>query len=88
VEGIMDLMGTVKVSELQFVYANKNSFNKKELFKLKDGTPIFEGDTVQFFQEGAVFATSGNVENAHGLKIACFSTLLNKWRYWNIDKEE
>jgi hypothetical protein len=57
------------------------------LFILNDGTPVFGGDTVKFYTDGSPFPTSGLVQNINGLQLACFSPLLNKWRYWDIKND-
>jgi hypothetical protein len=74
----------VAVSDLFLVMRGTNSAKYlKELFTLNDGTDVYSGDTVGWSIEKP-FDVSGIVENINGLKVACFSILLNKLRYYSI----
>jgi hypothetical protein len=72
---------TVLISDLQFVMSGEC---KTFAFNLNDGTPVFYGDTVQFFNAGDVFPTSGLLQNVNGPVLICFRTVLNKWRCVDI----
>lgn len=74
----------VAVSDLFLVMRGTNSAKYlKELFTLNDGTDVYIGDTVGWSIEKP-FDISGIVENVNGLKVACFSIVLNRWRYYSI----
>jgi hypothetical protein len=76
----------VKIDELSFVMKGGNDstrYLKDKLFTLSDGTDVYSGDTVEW-SINKPFNISGIVENVNGLKVACFNTLLNKWKYYSV----
>lgn len=80
--------GKINISQLGFVMSPQEIGNKFKdpIFLLSDGTPIYPGDTVEFFINDQIFTTSGIVENINGLRVAVFNQLLNKWQYFEIIK--
>lgn len=80
---------SVRPSELHLVYKGQptNRYFSDPLFVDGGGKEIYAGDTVEFKKDNEIFPSSGTVQTYNGLKIACFNTLLNKWKYYPIEEE-
>jgi hypothetical protein len=51
-----------------------------------DGKEVYVGDRIEFDTEGSIFPSSGIVSTYKGLRVECFDTLLNKWKYYELSK--
>ena len=77
-------MADINITEVALVSRKHQPLNQNVLFVAGDGEAIRSGDTVNFRLEGDVFATLGTVEDLQGLRVACFSMILAKWKYYNL----
>ena len=84
----MENRGSINISKIGFVMSNQSLRNKfiNPIFTLSDGTPVYSGDTVEFFEDNNIFPTNGTVQNINGLQLACFNQISNRWRYLEIIK--
>lgn len=55
------------------------------LFFDRNGSPVFKGDEVKFFDTESIFPSTGFVDNLKGLRISTFDNLFNKWNYYEIE---
>ena len=55
------------------------------LFLDRNGSPVFVGDEVKFFDNESIFPATGFVENIKGLRISTFDNLFNTWNYYEIE---
>lgn len=83
-------MDTVKdgkkmgIDEVYLVSKGHRPFAGTPFFTAGDGEEIFSGDIVGFRKDKDIFPTIGTVEDINGLRVACFSQILNKWRYHDL----
>lgn len=77
-------------NKIKYLFEDKgfNHITKKVVFIDIYGNEIRCGDRIQFFLAGDIFPRNGVVSNLNGLRVACFSTFLNKWKYYQIDLVE
>lgn len=55
------------------------------LFSDRNGSLVFAGDEVRFYDTESIFPSTGFVENLKGLRISTFDNIFNAWNYYEIE---